>query len=68
MEITKLSSKGQLVIPQKMRKELKMNEGSVIAIEQMKDLIVIKKIDKNLIKQFREGLEDLKLGRVRRVA
>ena len=45
MEITKISSKGQIVIPQKMRNELKMEEGSIIGIEKMKNIIVIKKID-----------------------
>jgi len=68
MDITKMSSKGQIVIPQKIRDELKINEGSIIAIEKMKDLVVIKKIDKDLVRQFEEGLEDLKLGRLRRVA
>jgi len=68
MEITKISSKGQIVIPQKIRAELGINEGSVVAIEKMKDLIVIKKIDTDLIRQFKEGLDDLKSGRLRRVA
>jgi AbrB family looped-hinge helix DNA binding protein len=68
MEITKMSSKGQIVIPQKMREELNINEGSIIAIEKMKDLVVIKKIDTDLVNQFKKGLEDLKSGRIRRVA
>ena len=34
----------------------------------MKDMIIIKKIDTDLVRQFKEGLEDLKSGRVRRVA
>jgi AbrB family looped-hinge helix DNA binding protein len=68
MEITKMSSKGQIVIPQKMRNELNMEEGSVMVIEKMKNMIVIKKIDENLVNQFKEGLEDLKSGRVKRVA
>lgn len=68
MEITKISSKGQIVIPQKIRDELEINEGSIVAIEKMKDLVVIKKIDMDLVKQFKKGLEDLKSGRIRRVA
>ena len=63
-----MSSKGQIVIPQKMRNELNMEEGSVMVIEKMKNMIVIKKIDENLVNQFKEGLEDLKSGRVKRVA
>ena len=67
MEITKMSSKGQIVIPQKIRNELNMEEGSVIAIEKMKDIIVIRRIDTDLVNQFKKGLEDLKSGRVRKV-
>ena len=68
MEITKISSKGQIVIPQKIRNELNIEEGSILAIDKMKDMIIIKRIDKDLVNQFKEGLEDLKLGRVKRVA
>jgi len=68
MEITKISSKGQIVIPQNIRIELGINEGSVIAIEKMKDIIVLKKIDVDLIKQFKNSLADVKSGKIRRVA
>jgi AbrB family looped-hinge helix DNA binding protein len=68
MEITKISSKGQIVIPSRIRNELNIGEGSIIAIDKMKDMIIIKKIDEDLVKQFKEGLEDLKSGKVRRVA
>ena len=68
MEITKISSKGQIVIPLRIRNELKINEGSVMAIEQIKGMVVLKKIDVELVKQFRNSLEDVKAGRIRRVA
>ena len=68
MEITKISSKGQMVIPSKIRMELGIEEGSVFGVEKMKDMVILKKIDLDLVKQFKEGLEDLKSGRVRRVA
>jgi len=67
MEITKISSKGQVVIPSKIRIGLGIEEGSVLGVEQMKDMIILKKIDLDLVNQFKEGLEDLKLGRIRRV-
>ena len=63
-----MSSKGQIVIPQRIRNELNMEEGSIVAIDKMKNMIIIKKIDVDLVNQFKEGLEDLKSGRVRRVA
>jgi len=68
MEITKISSKGQVVIPQKIRNELNLNEGSVLAIDKMKDMIMIKKIDEDLVSQFKRSLEDLKSGKIKRVA
>ena len=68
MEITKISSKGQIVIPQKIRNELNIVEGSVLGIEKMKDMIILKKIDMDLLSQVKRSLEDLKAGRVRRVA
>jgi len=68
MEITKMSSKGQIVIPLKIRNDLKINEGSVVAIEKMKDFVMIKKIDYDLVNQFKKSLEDVKLGKIKRVA
>ena len=65
MEITKIGSKGQIVIPLKIRNELGINEGSILAIEKMKDVAVIKKIDMEFVKQMRESLEDIKHGRIK---
>ena len=67
MEITRISSKGQIVIPQRIRNELGINQGSILAVEKMKDLVVIKKIDEDLIRQFKKGLEDIKHGRIREI-
>jgi AbrB family looped-hinge helix DNA binding protein len=68
MEITKISSKGQIVIPQSIRNEMAMSEGDVIAIERINDMIVLKKIDVDLVSQFKKSLEDVKAGKIRRVA
>ncbi len=68
MEITKISSKGQIVIPRKIRNELNLPEGSILAIEKMKEMIIIKKIDTDLINQFKRSLEDVKHGRIKKVA
>ena len=68
MEITKISSKGQIVIPQKIRAELQINKGSIIAMEKIKDIVVIKKIDSDLISQFKKSLENVKSGKIKQVA
>ena len=44
MEITKITSKGQVVIPSKIRKELKLKEGTQIVVSNMGNLVVMKKI------------------------
>jgi len=53
-DITKLSSKGQIVIPAGMRKDLK--EGDKLIIIRNKDQIILKKADK-MDKQLNEDLE-----------
>ena len=68
IEIAKISSKGQIVIPLRIRNQLKINEGSVMAIGTANEMIVLKKIDGDLVRQFKNSLLDLKAGRIRRVA
>ena len=68
MEILKMSSRGQVVIPQQLRNELGLDEGALIGIERMNDMIVIKKMDTDLVKLFENSLEDLKKGKITRVA
>ncbi|MBU3906745.1 MAG: AbrB/MazE/SpoVT family DNA-binding domain-containing protein [Nanoarchaeota archaeon] len=68
MDITKISSKGQIVIPQKMRDELNLGEGSIVAIDTTNEMVILKKIDIDLVKQFNNSLLDLKKGKIKRVA
>jgi bifunctional DNA-binding transcriptional regulator/antitoxin component of YhaV-PrlF toxin-antitoxin module len=65
MEILKLSPKGQVVIPQVMRKELGMEEGVIIGIERVNNMVVIKKIDDELVSKIKRSLEDIKHGRIK---
>lgn len=65
MDITKISSKGQIVIPLKIRERLGMTEGSTIAIDTTNQMIVLKKIDIDLVKQIKRSLEDIKHGRIK---
>ncbi len=45
VETTKMSSRGQIVIPQDIREELNATEGTVFAVIGSKDTIVLKKIE-----------------------
>jgi len=42
MEIVKLSSKGQIVIPAKIRKELKLSKGDKLLLEREGDMIILR--------------------------
>ncbi|MFB6246324.1 MAG: AbrB/MazE/SpoVT family DNA-binding domain-containing protein [Candidatus Pacearchaeota archaeon] len=65
MELTRLSSKGQLVIPGKMRKDLGIDENSTIAVEEVDGAIVVKKVDDEVYDKIKKSLEDIKHGRIK---
>lgn len=46
MEIVKLSQKGQIVIPAKIRKKLKLSAGDRLLLERMKDAIILRPVVK----------------------
>ena len=69
-ELTKASSKGQIVIPTSIRKRLGIKEGSVFSIAARKDIIVLKKLDTRMkaedlktLKLIEEAWEDMEKGR-----
>jgi AbrB family looped-hinge helix DNA binding protein len=71
-EFTRASSKGQVVIPRKIRKKLGLEEGSVLAVTTDRDMIVLKMIDSTLTQQnmhtlrlVEEAWKDIEKGRYR---
>jgi len=56
-ETIKMSSRGQIVIPQDIREELKASEGTIFSVVSGKDAIILKKIltpsKEDLIKEIR---------------
>jgi AbrB family looped-hinge helix DNA binding protein len=74
-DLTRISSKGQIVIPQKLRSQLGIKPGGLFAVlaRPKAGLVVLKKIDsKSLsvdLKLFREvekAWEEIELGRARK--
>lgn len=59
IEITKMSSKGQVVIPQKLRELMKFKEGTVFAISGLDDSLILKKVSIPDKKKFLESLEKI---------
>lgn len=75
MEIARLSSKGQLVIPRLMRKNLKAGEGTMFAVASYDNMLVLKKIENPLknedikvLRMVEEAWEDIEKGRYRRLS
>ena len=56
MEITKLSTKGQIVIPEEIRKDLK--SGTAFVVSRQDNLIILKKVE-DLTKQEMEEMKEL---------
>jgi len=45
IETTKMSSRGQVVIPQNLRKEIEANEGTIFIVMANGDSLILKKVD-----------------------
>jgi AbrB family looped-hinge helix DNA binding protein len=54
VELTKISGKGQIVIPQKIRKKLGIKEGMRFAVYGEDDTVVLKKVAVPTIEEFRK--------------
>lgn len=74
-ELTKASSKGQIVIPTNIRKRLGIKVGSVFGITTKNDMIVLKKLDKKMkaedlrtLKLLEEAWKDIEEGRYKRAS
>ena len=71
-ELTKASSKGQIVIPSIVRRQLGIKRGSVFAVTARKDMIVLKKLETGMkpedlrtLKLIEEAWQDIEEGRYR---
>ncbi|WP_048148662.1 AbrB/MazE/SpoVT family DNA-binding domain-containing protein [Palaeococcus ferrophilus] len=55
MEVVRVSSKGQVVIPKEVRERLGIKEGEYLLLVQEGDLILMKKLDIDVEEILREG-------------
>ena len=59
IETTKMSSKGQIVIPQDIREELHATEGTIFSIMGNKDMVILKKIEMPSKEELIKGIEEI---------
>lgn len=63
-ETVRMSSKGQIVIPQDIREELEAGEGTVFAVAGTSDTIILKKIETPSTEKMLAALERIsKIGK-----
>jgi len=74
IELTRMSSKGQVVIPLDIRKKLNLGEGGVLAVSSKDNLVVFKRIENPLteddIKTFndiKEAWKEIEEGKAKRM-
>ncbi len=74
LTITRISSKGQVVIPGEVRKKLKIHAGGYFSVIQVNNLIVLKPIsggmtpdDVKTLAKVKEAWDDVEAGRVKKV-
>lgn len=60
IELTKISSKGQVVIPQDIREKMNLEEGETLAVSMQNNLIVLKKMENPMEKEDLETLAEIK--------
>jgi len=73
-ELTRVSSKGQLVIPRGIRESMGIREGDTMAVAKSDGLIVLKKIrspllreDFEMLKEISKAWDEIEKGRCRRM-
>lgn len=60
IDLTKISSKGQIVIPQDIREKLSLEEGQTLMVSTQDNLIVLKKVQNEMEKEDIETLKEIK--------
>jgi AbrB family looped-hinge helix DNA binding protein len=74
IEITKISSKGQVVIPLSVRRKLSIQDGEILAVSTENDLIVLKKVKNPMeaediltLKEIKEAWKEIAQGKYRKM-
>jgi AbrB family looped-hinge helix DNA binding protein len=74
-DLTRISSKGQVVIPQHIRNRIGLREGQPLAVSAQDGLIVLKKLDNEMtaddlrtLREIKDAWKDIAQGRARRMS
>jgi len=74
VEFTKISSKGQVVIPMDIRNKMKISDGETFAVSAQDNLIVLKKVenpmeeeDLNTLKEIEDAWKEIGDGKFKKM-
>ena len=59
-DVTKMSSRGKIVIPQELREKMHLEEGSKFAVVGMEDTIILKKLEPPKWEDFDKAINSLR--------
>lgn len=62
VSITKISSKGQVVIPSEIRERLKLNEGNLFIVSDNGESILLKKMELPKVKTWEESTKPFRVA------
>ena len=74
IEFTRISSKGQIVIPLDIRNKMKISDGETFAVSAQDNLIVLKKVDNpmeeedlNTLREIEEAWKEIGEGKFKKM-
>ena len=74
IELTRMSSKGQIVIPLALRKKLAIKDGEILAVSTKDDILVLKKVENPLeddlktLDKIKEAWKEIEAGKYKKLA
>ncbi len=74
IELTRMSSKGQVVIPLALRKRLAIKDGEMLAVSTKDDILVLKKVqnpledDLKTLDEIKEAWKEIEAGKYKKLA
>ncbi len=73
IELTRMSSKGQIVIPLALRKKLAIKDGEMLAVSTKDDILVLKKVqnpledDLKTLDEIKEAWKEIEAGKYKKL-
>lgn len=74
IELTKISSRGQVVIPLAVRKRLALKDGETLAVSTKDDIVVLKRVENPLeddlrtLEEIKDAWKEIEAGKYKKLS